>query len=296
MTKSNIKLAIAPIGWVNDDLPELGKGTCYKQILEEVAQAGFSGTELGGCFPKDATELNNELSLRNLKICNSWFSTYLSTKPYEYTEKLFIEFCDFLLSIGCTNIGISEQGTSTQQKNIPVTVRESAFNESQWESVIAGANKLGKIAYDKGMVMSYHHHMCTGIQTIAEIDRFMEATNPQYVNLLFDTGHCSYDDIDPLFLLNKYIKRIKHIHLKDTRNFILAGALVNELSFLDSVIEGVFTVPSDGNIDFNPIFKVLQENDYTGWLVVEAEQDPKKANPLAYAKYAYDYITKSLNY
>ena len=150
--------------------------------------------------------------------------------------------------------------------------------------------KLGKVAKDMGISLTFHHHMGTVVQTAAEIDRLMENTDPELFNLLFDSGHLAYCGEDYMAVLKKYIGRIKHVHLKDIRPEVVAEVKKNGLSFLEGVRMGTFTVPGDGAIDFEPIFKVLEENDYEGYVLVEAEQDPAKANPFEYAVKARKYI------
>jgi inosose dehydratase len=140
------------------------------------------------------------------------------------------------------------------------------------------------------MQLTYHHHMGTGVQTTEEIDRFMEMTDPELVGLLYDTGHLVFSGEDHLAILKKYVKRIKHVHLKNVRFNMLEKAKREKWSFLQAVRNGAFTVPGDGGLDFGPVFETLKSAGYTGWWVVEAEQDPAKANPLEYALIARRYI------
>ena len=142
------------------------------------------------------------------------------------------------------------------------------------------------------MLLTCHHHMGTGVQTEEEIDTFMSLIDPEKVFLLFDSGHLTFAGIDPVPVLEKYIDRIKHVHLKDVRLAIRDKAREEGWSFLQAVREGVFTVPGDGDVDFAPIFDILEKSGYEGWVVVEAEQDPAKANPFEYAKKARAYIAE----
>ena len=288
--KQRIKLGIAPIGWTNDDLPELGGNIPFEQCISEMALAGFSGSEVGNKYPKDPKVLNKALDLRGLTICNAWFSSFLTTKSYKEVEKEFIEHRDFLYAVGARVIGASEQGHSIQGQKKPVFVAKPVFNNEEWERLCDGLVKLGKIAKKKGMKLTYHHHMGTGVQTADEIDRLMENTDPAYLSLLYDTGHLVFSGVDYLAVLHKWVKRIGHVHLKDIRPAVLQETLKKKWSFLQAVKAGVFTVPGDGFIDFGPVFEALKTAKYTGWWVVEAEQDPIKANPLEYAIKARKYI------
>ena len=155
-------------------------------------------------------------------------------------------------------------------------------------------NLIGEIAQENDMINAYHYHMGTMVQNLQETDRLMEMTDPSLVYLLMDTGHAHYAGDDPNLIVQKYGLRIRNVHLKDIRQEILDMVHLGKMSFLDSVKAGVFTVPGDGCIDFAPIFSTLSKKDYRGWFVVEAEQDPKKANPFEYAKKGYSYLSKSI--
>jgi inosose dehydratase len=292
---SNIRLAIAPIGWTNDDLPELGGNIPFEQCVSEMALAGFVGSEVGNKYPKDPETLNKALALRGLTICNAWFSSFLTTKPYGEVEAAFIKHRDFLYAVGARVIGAAEQGHSIQGLNEPIFDAKPVFTAEEWDRLTSGLNKLGRLAAEKGMKLTYHHHMGTGVQTAAEIDRLMENTDPEYLGLLYDTGHLVFSGEDHLAVLKKWIKRIGHVHLKDMRPDIRETAVEEKWSFLKAVKEGVFTVPGDGGVDFAPVFAALKKVKYSGWWVVEAEQDPAKANPLEYAIKAMRYIKGTAN-
>lgn len=290
--KGDIQLGIAPIAWTNDDLPELGGDVPFEQCVSEMALAGYTGSEVGNKYPKDVTKLKAALELRGLQICNAWFSTHFTSKPLEETVAAFIEHRDFLHAMGAKVIGASEQGNSIQgQMDTPVLFNKPIFTEEEWNKVTTGLEKLAELAAEKDMFLSYHHHMGTGIQTMEEIDRLMADTKNVY--LLYDTGHALYGGVDPLELVNKYADRIIHVHLKDIRKDVLQDVSDKKMSFLNSVKAGVFTVPGDGCIDFKPIFESLAKSGYKGWFVVEAEQDPAKANSLEYAIKARKYIKET---
>ncbi|QUM67198.1 myo-inosose-2 dehydratase [Staphylococcus delphini] len=286
-----IKYACAPIAWTNDDLPELGEENSFEQCISEMALAGYEGTEIGNKYPKDAEVLKSYLKPRNLSVASAWLSLYLTTKPYEETEKSFIDHMNFLKALGAKVIVVSEQGKSIQGDiNCPLFKFKPTFNDEEWKKLIDGLHRLGSIARDNGMKIVYHHHMGTGVQTTEEIKRLMDATDPKLVSLLYDTGHLHFSGEDIVDIFNLYTDRIHHIHFKDIRSTIVERVKKEKLSFLEAVKQGAFTVPGDGDIDFKPILEMIQESDYAGWIVVEAEQDPAVANPFLYAKKAKDYI------
>ena len=291
---ATIKLGIAPIAWTNDDMPDLGKENTFEQCVSEMALAGFTGCEVGGRYPRDTAVLKKALALRGMEIASAWFSSFLLTQPYEQVEKDFIAHCSFLKSMGAKFCNVAEQGNSVQGKlDVPVFAGKPENTAEQWKLLTEGLDKLGKVAKDMGMTMTYHHHMGTGVQTEAEIDRLMENTNPDYVWLLYDTGHLVCSGEDYLGILKKYMSRIRHIHLKDVRMDVRQRVIDEKMSFLDGVRAGMFTVPGDGDVDFEPIFDYVNKSDFDGWYIVEAEQDPAKANPLEYAQKARKYIREN---
>ncbi|MDW8845247.1 myo-inosose-2 dehydratase [Erwinia sp. MMLR14_017] len=292
MNKENVKLAIAPIGWTNDDMPELGAENTFQQIVSEMALAGFTGSEVGSKYPRNPAVLKPMLEIRGLQICNAWFSTFFANGDKAKTIDEFINHRDFLHAMGAKVIGCSEQSRSIQGTTLSVLDEKPNFSDEEWRLTAEGYNELAKLAAEKGMQVALHHHMGTAIQTTEEIDRFMALTNDD-VYLLFDTGHAYYSEgsqTKMLAILKKYLPRINHIHLKDVRDEVVAQVRSQKMSFLDGVKKGTFTVPGDGVIDFMPVFSLLDEAGYKGWMVVEAEQDPALANPFEYAVKARKYI------
>ena len=274
LDKTKVKLGIAPIAWTNDDLPDLGGENTFEQCVSEMALAGFTGSEVGNKYPK-----NPEV---------------LISRPYEETEKAFEEHVAFLAEMGAKVVGVSEQSYSTQGiQDQPIFEGKHVMNDEEWKLLTEGLNRLGKLSLEKyGVSLTFHHHMGTVVQTAAETDRLMAETDPAYVSLLYDSGHFAYCGEDPVELVKRYAARIKHVHLKDIRPEVVEQVKKEHMSFLDGVRAGAFTIPGDGCIDFTPIFQVLEETGYTGYMVVEAEQDPAKANPLEYAIRARKYIAE----
>lgn len=291
LNKEKIKLGIAPIAWTNDDMPALGGDNTFEQCISEMALAGFTGCEVGNKYPKDTKVLKEALDLRGMRIASKWFSSFLVTKPYEETEVEFMKELDYLEDLGADRINISEQSYSVQgNEALSVFDNKVTFTDEEWDKLCKGLNKLGALAKNRGFKLCFHHHMGTGVQTVDETRRLMDNTDKDSVFLCYDTGHFTFSGEDPLIILREYSDRIGHVHLKDIRENVLAQATKENWSFLKSVREGTFTVPGDGCVDFASVFKELEENGYEGWLLVEAEQDPAKANPFKYAKMAREYI------
>lgn len=285
-------LGIAPIGWTNDDMPELGGENTFQQTVSEMALAGFTCCEIGSHFPTDADELKKALDLRGMTIASRWFSSYILTKPMAEIEADFRANIEFLAKVGAKRINVSEQSYGTQGNlQQPILEGKYVMNDDEWKVLADGLNYLGKIAVEEyDFKLCFHHHMGTVVQSAAETEKLMELTDPRYVFLLFDTGHFTFAGEDPLTVLKKYVHRVGHVHLKDMRIEVVEQSRQNRWCFLDCVRNGCFTIPGDGCVDFDPVFDVLDEANYEGCILVEAEQDPAKANPLEYAIRARKYI------
>lgn len=290
--QKNVFLGIAPIGWCNDDMPELGAENTFQQIVSEMALAGFTGCEIGNKFPSDPQALKKALDLRGMRVASRWFSSFLLTQPYAQVEAEFSAQLDFLAAVGANRINVSEQSYSIQgQMDVPVLRdRKYVMNEGEWTRLCEGLDRLGALAASRGFRLCYHHHMGTVVQTAAETEYLMEHTTPGRVWLCYDTGHFTFAGEDPVAVLKKYADRVGHVHLKDMRLPVVKQARDEGWSFLQAVRNGAFTVPGDGGVQFDEVFRVLAASGYQGWLLVEAEQDPAKADPLEYAMKARTFI------
>ncbi|MED2942325.1 myo-inosose-2 dehydratase [Bacillus swezeyi] len=293
MGKTEILWGIAPIGWRNDDIPEIGAGNTLQHLLSDIVVAGFQGTEVGGFFPEPAI-LNKELELRNLKIAGKWFSSYILRDGIEEAAKEFTAHCECLKELHADVAVVSEQTYSVQSLDKNVFKEKPYFTDQEWQMLCDGLNHLGKIAGEHELKLVYHHHLGTGVQTEEEVDRLMAGTDPSLVHLLYDTGHAYISDGNYMNILEKHIDRIKHVHFKDARLHIMKKCKTEGKSFQQAFLKGMFTVPGDGCIDFRKVYQKLLKHGYSGWIVVEAEQDPDVANPLEYALIARKYIDRHL--
>lgn len=290
----DIKWGIAPIGWRNDDIPSIGKDNNLQQLLSDIVVAGFQGTEVGGFFP-GPEKLNYELGLRNLEIAGQWFSSFILRDGIEKASEAFEKHCQFLKAVHAPVAVVSEQTHTIQQSDSKNIFKDKyIMNDKEWDQVTEGLNHYGDIAAKYGIKVAYHHHMGTVIQTREETNRLMANTDPSKVGLLYDTGHIAVSDGEYMPLLEDNIDRVVHVHFKDVRKDKEKDSREKGLTFQGSFLNGMFTVPGDGDLDFKPVFKLLTEHNYKGWIVVEAEQDPDKANPLEYAQKAKKYIDEEL--
>ena len=289
----SVKLGIAPIAWSNDDMPELGGETSLEQCLSEASQAGFIGIESGGKFPKTSEELLPQLQKHKLSLCSGWYGANLRKNSVKEERELIQQQLKLFKDCNAPCIVFAEVSGSIQgDPNRKLSTRPQMSVED-WKSFCEKISEMGKYLEGEGMPLAYHHHMGTVIETQADTERLMESTN-ESVKLTLDTGHMLFAQGNSTQILSNFSEKIIHMHCKDIRKNVLENSLKNDLSFRGAFLEGAFTVPGDGCIDYKPLFDILKEKNYSRWLVVEAEQDPSKANPLEYAIKGYEYLTKTL--
>ena len=287
----SIKLGVAPIAWSNDDMPELGGKTTLEQCLSEASIAGFSGIESGGKFPMDPNILLPKLEKENLKLCSGWYgASLLKNKPKEEMNLMYDQL-NLFIKCGAPCMVFAEVTGSIQSDPSKPLSQRPILEKDDWKILIDRINEISKMMIDKGMPLAYHHHMGTVIETQKDTEKLMDGTKDT-VKLLIDTGHMLFAGGDSIKIVKDYHQRIIHVHTKDIRKQVLEESLEKDFSFRKAFLSGAFTVPGDGCIDYYPFIKELKKKNYKGWIVVEAEQDPAKANPLEYAKKGYNYLSK----
>jgi inosose dehydratase/3D-(3,5/4)-trihydroxycyclohexane-1,2-dione acylhydrolase (decyclizing) len=247
--------------------------------------------ELGNKFPRAAAKLRPILDKYGQALIGGWHSIFLIDRDAGTEFAAAADHRQLLKDMG-TNVFIVAECTRTihGDKSKPLSKRPK-MTEAEWKRFTERLTRLAELLRREGFQLVYHHHMGTVIQTPEEIDRLMRGTG-EAVHLLLDTGHATWGGADPAALARKYSKRISHVHCKDVRAAIREEADDKDWSFLDSVLAGVYTVPGDGMVDYVSVFKAL--HGYSGWVVVEAEQDPKKAEPAQYAKLGHDNLVRLL--
>ena len=275
-----IRFGVNPIGWSNDDMRELGGHIPLDQCLAEAKAAGFDGVELGHKFPREADALRAVLDGHGLDLVSGWYSSALLERGVKEEFAALRPHLDLLKALGADILILAETtGAVHGDRRAPLS-RRPVLDGDDLREWCKRLGEVGDAVAAEGVRLAYHHHMGTIVQEGAEIDALMEHTGPA-VNLLLDTGHAVFAGADPVALARDHASRIAHVHCKDVRLEVRDRALAGDWSFLDAVVEGVFTVPGDGDIDFRAVLG--QIGDYSGWLVVEAEQDPEKAPPAEYA-------------
>lgn len=289
-----IRIGINPISWSNDDLPSLGGETPLSTALSEGKQIGYEGFELNGKFPKDAKGVGDVLRPYTLALVSGWYSGRLAHRSAAEEIDAIAGHVQLLAQNGAKVLVYGEVADSIQGQRIPLIERPRFHSERVWQQYAEKLDELARFTLSQGIRLAYHHHMGAYVESPSDIDTLMRLTGPE-VGLLFDAGHCYMGGGEPVQVLRKHIDRVCHVHFKDVRKPVVQLARNNLWSFPDCIINGTFTVPGDGDIDFGELLDVLLAADYHGWLVVEAEQDPAVAPSFAYAQKGYQTLRALLD-
>lgn len=282
----SVRIGINPITWTNDDVPELGGDTPLETCLSETAQAGYRGTELGGKFPRQSSVLGPILAAHGLELVSGWYDGRILDREVDEEFEAILPHLTLLRDLGAKHVVYADTSRGRHDGIFQPISQRPRLADGDWRGYGEKITRLADRMAEFGVGMAFHHHMGTIVETDTEIDRLMGSTGKS-VGLLFDTGHCLFSGGDPASLLARHIDRVVHFHCKDVRPAILEKARRDDMSFMGAVMEGIFTVPGDGSVDYLALLKPLAERGYAGWLVVEAEQDPAKAHPLTYATKGY---------
>jgi inosose dehydratase len=287
----NVRIGINPITWTNDDVPELGGETSLETCLRETKLAGYAGTELGGKFPRTSAELRPILLSYELELVSGWYDGRIAEKEVDAELEAIRPHLQLLRDMGCHHVVYADTSLGRHGAIWEPISRRPILPTSEWPAYGRKVTRLAERMAEFGVRMAFHHHMGTIVETDEEVTLLMRHTG-EAVGLLYDTGHSVFAGGDPLSLVNQHRDRIVHVHCKDARRPALERARRDDLSFMQAVLDGIFTVPGEGFIDYQAILHVLADCGYSGWLVVEAEQDPRKADPLTYAKLGFDNLTR----
>lgn len=282
----NVRIGINPITWTNDDVPELGGDTTLDVCLAETRQAGYGGTELGGKFPRESETLRGILDTHGLALVSGWYDGRILEKSVDEEFEAILPHITLLRDLGAQHVVYADTFRGRHGAIFDPISHRPKLGDDEWRpygrKITAFAERLAEF----GVALAFHHHMGTIVETDEEIDRLMQNTGGA-VGLLYDTGHCAFSGGNTASLLRKHVGRVVHVHCKDVRPNVLKRARDGDMSFMGAVMDGIFTVPGDGSIDFSTLLRILADHGYEGWLVVEAEQDPAKAHPLTYATMGY---------
>lgn len=291
-----IRIGANPIGWSNDDLQEIGGETPLETCLAEARGVGFEGMELGHKFPREPQALRSALAPFDLACISGWYSAELLKRDADEEMRHLRPHLDLLKAMGSTVLVFAETSNAIHGDRSKPLSQRPVMKAGDWAEFGRRITEVAERTLAEGIRLVYHHHIGTIVESADDIDAFMAASG-EAAHLLLDTGHATWGGADPVALARRYRARISHVHAKDVRRAVMDQARREDWSFLDAVLGqgselGVYTVPGDGVVDYPAVFREL--SGYSGWIVVEAEQDPQKAHPLTYAKKGFAHLKQSL--
>lgn len=289
----SVRLAVAPIAWSNDDLPGLGGDVSLEQCLQESRKAGFSGTETGGKFPMDPDYLRPRLAKAGLELCSGWWSGELATGTVADEQDRVGKLLDTFAALGAKVVFYGETaGTVQKKRDVPLSHRPQ-LPRTEFTRYGAKLTQFAEHTAKKGVQLAVHPHMGTVLQSEEEVDLLMKNSG-EALKLLVDSGHLVFAGGDPERIIRNHGARVAHVHCKDVRKAVVRKALDEDMSFISSVLQGVFTVPGSGDLDFDTFAVALAQARYNGWAVVEAEQDPTKYPPLQQSRLGFASLSAAL--
>jgi inosose dehydratase len=278
-----VRFGVSPIAWANDDMPELGGDTTVETILADAAAIGFEGVELGGRFPRDPAVLGPMLARHGLALIGGWWSMSLLTRSPAVEIAALQPHLDLLKALGSPVFVAAETSNATHGDRGRPLAQSPRLARGAWPAFGAALNAVAAHVESQGLTFAYHFHLGTIVERPDDLDDFLAHTAPR-VGLVVDTGHAALSGIDSEALIRREPARVAHVHAKDIRRAVFEEITADHASFLDGVLAGMFTAPGDGDLDFAQVLQALADIDYAGWIVVEAEQDPKRADPAAYSR------------
>lgn len=290
-----IQVGVSPLSWTNDVLEDLGGDIPLETCLDEAAAAGFEGVELGRKFPRTVDELQPFLTKAKLKLASGWFSGFLAERAFDDELEAVHEHALLLKSLGAKVMVYGECGAMPGSTPLDEPLsRSPALKNISLQEYAQKVNRLAiSLLKTYGLRLAYHHHLMMVVETNDELKAFLEATD-DLVGIVLDCGHATAAGVDINWVLANHGNRVAHIHMKDIRGHVLDDVINNDLSFNEAVRAGLFTIPGDGIVDYKPVINFLKSSSYEGWIIIEAEQDPKKALPLETVKKARAWVKKEV--
>jgi inosose dehydratase len=278
-----IRFGVSPIAWANDDMPELGADTSVETILTDAAKIGFAGVELGGRFPRDPAVLGPLLARHSLALIGGWYSLNLLARDAQAEIAALQPHLRLLRAMGSPVFIAAETSNAIHSDRGRPLAETPRLAPADWPRFGERLTAVAAHVEREGLKFAYHFHLGTVVERQADLDAFIAAT-PEGVGFVVDTGHAALGGVDAVQLIRRHPERVVHLHAKDVRRQVFERVMAERCGFLDGVLAGMFTAPGDGDLDFAPVMRALADIGYDGWIVIEAEQDPKLADPRVYSQ------------
>jgi inosose dehydratase len=272
-----IRIGTAPVSWGIMEVEGWNGQAPYAKVLDEMAEAGYEGTELGpyDYLPSEPERLREELSSRGLRMVSAFVPLMLAEpERHEAAFQEAIKVAELLASVDARLIVLA--GEMEQSRMLVagrVNEERDGMSKQHWDDTVEIVSRIARACSEFGVSTAFHHHAGTFVETPKEIARLCENTDPSLIGLCLDTGHYLYGGGDPVEAVKKYGSRIWHLHLKDVRLPVLDSVRREGLGFLEAVRRDIFCELGEGAVDFPSIKEGLASCDYDGWAIVEQDVD-----------------------
>jgi inosose dehydratase len=276
----SIRIGTAPVSWGVMEIDSWGARKPYEDVLDEMAAAGYVGTELGpyGYFPTDSKQLIDELSARGLTMVSGFVPLPLAHRQrHASVIREVMNIAQLLSETGSRVIVLADELNEARMSVAGRVTDEDGLDPDSWSSAVELLIELGQRCREFGLATVFHHHAGTYVETPAEIDQLCAATDPDLIGLCLDTGHYYYGGGNPLDAVHRYKSRIRHLHLKDVRPSVLESVRHDRIGYLDAVRRGVFCELGEGAVDFRSVLEELEKYGFHGWAIFEQDVDPATA-------------------
>jgi inosose dehydratase len=292
MHSSNIQVANAPCSWgvLEFDLP--GQALGYAQVLNEIKETGYAGTELGdwGFMPTDPTALRAELQKRGLQLLGAFVQVAFSNeKAHAEGEERAVQTARLMSdAVGSGPFIVLADDNCADATRTQMAGRikpEQSLRPEQWQTFGKGVNRVAEaVRRQAGLRTVFHHHSAGFVETPWELEALLQATDPNLVGLCFDTGHYRFGGGDPVRALQQHRKRIWHVHFKDCDPRVHEHSRQAGWNYIECMRQGIFCELGKGNVDFAAVINELRTSSYSGWIVVEQDVLPGTGEPKEYAR------------
>jgi len=273
---SRFRFACAPDSWGVLDYPGPSWNQSYEKMLDEMVEAGYNGTELGpyGFFPTDPVVLKPQLENRNLKLLGSFVPVVLSDPASaEIAVEHIRKVGDLLAALEAPFLVLADAQSDERNRISGRVPRDgsASLSSAQWKNVAKVVEGAAKVSADFGLDLVFHPHVATYVETPEECERFFDVTAHTGIGLCLDTGHCEFGGGDTVAEAAKFASVLRFLHIKDVDNKVLEESRRKKLNFEQAIEDKVFTIIGEGSVDFPGLFRLLDKNNYSGWMVIEQD-------------------------
>jgi inosose dehydratase len=297
-----LRIGNAPCSWGKLEFEETKEQPIsYSQVLDELAETGYTGTELGdwGFMPTDPPALQAELKRRGLVMLGAFVPVAMArAEAHEAGIAQAVKTARLLAAVAsepAPYLVLADDNGSVPERtrNAGRVTADLELTPQQWDTFAAGANRVGRAVLEETGLRTVFHHHCAGyVETPVEIGRLLELTDPRYINLVFDTGHYAFGagNFDVVAALDRWKDRVHYIHLKDCHPHIAQRARTEQWDYFAALRHGVFCELGKGGVDFKSVLRWLKQQGYTGYALVEQDVLPGMGEPKESARRNREYL------